>query len=124
MVNAMKWGTGQVSQIKTVADEFMQAWGLTRREPIPQGPQEAGNSPGPVSNTSDWRTAGADVTAAITTAGSQLINQVKGLFGLGYGAAGGQPVFGITHELEPTVKYGLLAAGAVIVVLLLMGRKK
>jgi len=123
LVGALRWGTSQVAAIRTAADEFMQAWNPTRREPINQGPREIGNSPGSVQNLNDSQTAGANVIATLMTAGSNLLNQAKGLFNTGY-QGDSQPVFSIQHEIEPTVKYGMVAAGVIIVVLLLMGRFK
>lgn len=113
------------TQIRTAADEFMEAWGLKPREPISEGPKETGASAGIVQHLNDIREKTASVLPAIQAAGSAILDQVKGLFSLGYEPTGSQPVFSIQHELEPKTKItaGVIGAG-IIIALLLLGRKK
>lgn len=124
-VDVMKYGTEQAIKITTVADEFMYAWGLKKREPISEGPKETGASRGTIQYLQDIRDRTAQVLPAIQAAGSAILDQVKGLFSLGYESTGKQPVFSIQHELEPKTKItvGVVAAG-IIIALLLLGRKK
>lgn len=124
-VDVAKWGTEQAVKITTAADEFMYAWGLKKREPISEGPKETGASRGTVQYLNDIRDKTAAVLPAVKAAGGAILDQVKGLFNLGYEPTGGQPVFSIQHELDPKTKLtaGMIAAG-IIIALLLLGRKK
>lgn len=121
----VKWGTEQAGTIRTAADEFMEAWGLIKREPISEGPKETGASAGIVQHLNDIRDKTAAILPALKAAGSAILDQVKGLFNLGYEPTGGQPVFSIQHELDPKTKTtALIAVAAIIIALFLFGRKK
>ena len=124
-VDIARWGTEQAAKITTVADEFMVAWGLKKREPISGGAKETGNSPGTIQYLQDIRDKTAAVLPTLKAAGSAILDQVKGLFNLGYESTGSQPVFSIQHELEPKTKITIgMAAAGIIIALLLFGRKK
>jgi len=124
-VDVVKWGTGAAVTIRTAADEFMEAWGLKKREPISEGPKETGASRGTIQYLQDIRDKTAAVLPAVQAAGSAILDQVKGLFNLGYEPTGSQPVFSIQHELEPKAKITIgMAAAGIIIALLLLGRKK
>ena len=55
-----------------------------------------------------------------------MLDQVKGLFNIGFPQQQGQPVFGLTHEIKPSkgLSTGLIIAGVVIVLVILLSRKK
>lgn len=113
-----KFTTG-ATKIRTAADEFMMAWGLKPREPISEG------SGGVIQNLDDLKTAGAQVFTLMKGAGNAILDQVKGLFNLGYEPTGSQPVFSIQHELDPKTKTtAMVAVAAIVIALLLFGRKK
>jgi hypothetical protein len=76
---------------------------------------------------SNLQSRGAEVLSGIAATADEMWNQVKGLFNLGYSSPeGGQPVFTISHEIEPSTKTttGLIIAGVVLFVLYLILRKK
>lgn len=123
-VEFAKWGTEQAVGIRTAANEFIEAWDPKRREPVSQGPKETGNSPGLIQYLNDIRDKTAAVLPAMKAAGGALLEQVKGLFNLGYEPTGSQPVFSIQHELDPKTKTTMMLAAGVIIVLLLLGRRK
>lgn len=124
-VDVMKYGTEQAVKITTVADEFMYVWGLKKREPISEGPKETGASRGTIQYLQDIRDKTAAVLPTLKAAGSAILDQVKGLFNLGYEPTGGQPVFSIQHELDPKTKTTMgMAVVAIIIAIFLFGRKK
>lgn len=124
-VDIMEYGTEQAVKITTAADEFMYALGLKRREPISDTKPTPENPEGLMQNLQDIRDKTAAVLPALRAAGGAILDQVKGLFNLGYESTGSQPVFSIQHELDPKTKLtaGMAAAG-IIIALLLLGRKK
>lgn len=112
------------TKITTAADNFMVAWGLKKREPVPQGPKETGNSPGLIQYLNDIRDKTAAVLPTMKAVGGAILDQVKGLFSLGYEPTGSQPVFAIQHELDPKTKTTAMVVAGIIIVLLLLGRRK
>jgi len=123
-VDFATWGTEQVSTITTVADDFMVAWGMKKREPISEGPKETGASRGTIQYLQDIRDKTAEVLPAVKAVGGALLDQVKGFFSLGYEPTGGQPVFSIQHELDPKTKTTAMVVVVIIIAILLLGRKK
>ena len=115
-------GVGTATKVRTVVDEFMEIWGLKPREPISEGPKEVGNSRGDVSNVGKQVSRAAETVSAW---GSAIVKQVKGLFSLGFsGPEGGQPAFGIKHEIEPSTKLTIYGAIALAVIAIILLRKK
>lgn len=115
----------QASEIRTLADDFMQLWGIGGRAPIPEGRRETGNSRGAVRNTDPNATNIRNVVETIRGFTGEFLNQIKGLFNVGFGSpTGAQPAFAIRHEVQPTPKLtaGLVVVAAVIIFLIL--RKK
>jgi len=113
------------TKIRTAADQFMEAWGLKPREPISEGPKETGASAGVIQHLNDLRDKTAAVVPTLKAAGSAILDQVKGLFNLAYEPTGGQPVFGIQHEIGKGTKITVgMAVAGIIIALLLLGRKK
>lgn len=117
----LDWALAQSKKIATVADEFTKTWDLESREPISEGPKEIGNSPGTVTHMQQ------DVDKRVGTiraTGSKLLEQVKGLFSIGYeGPTGDQPVHqtkgGTEYFPKPKATLGIAAAVGIIALLLL-----
>jgi len=114
----LTWALDQTKKVRTVADEFMELWGVKKREPISEGPTEIGNSPGTVTHTQK------DIDKRVDTIkgmGSGMLEQIKGLFSIGYpGPTGDQPVNEPTTGtvIEPQAAL-VIAAVAVVAYLLL-----
>ncbi len=125
LVGGLEWGTERATEIKTAADEFMYAWGFAKREPIKEGAKETGASRGAVQHLNDIRSAGAKVMTTIKGYGSAFVEQVKGLFSLGFQDGKAQPGFAIRHELEPSGKTtaGLFIVIAIVAALYIFGKK-
>jgi len=123
-VDVATWGTTQANKITTVADEFMIAWGLKKREPISEGPKETGASRGTIQYLNDIRDKTASVLPAVKSVGSAIVDQVKGLFSMAFEPTGSQPVFSIQHELEPKTKIAGIVVAGIIIAILIFGRKK
>lgn len=119
----LDWALAQSKKIATVADEFMKTWDLEPRKSISEGPKETGNSPGTVTHMQQ------DVDKRVGTiraTGSKLLEQVKGLFSIGFeGPTGDQPAHqtktGAEYFPEPKTTLGI--AVAVVIVALLLLRK-
>jgi len=124
-------GISQVGQattaIRTVVTDIGQDWGLIPRQTV-IGTPRAGTAEG----TNDIHyntegTTGANVIEIVKGMGSAFIDQVKGLFNLGFeGGQGAQPGFAIKHELQPSTGtwIGLAIAGGVILLIVFLGRKR
>ncbi len=115
----LDWALAQSKKIATVADEFMKTW--ESREPISEGPKETGNSPGTVTHMQQGIDKRIDI---IRTIGSQLLEQVKGSFSVGYkGPTGDQPAHqtktGTGYYPEPKATLGIAVAVCIIALLLL-----
>jgi hypothetical protein len=112
-------------QIGTVVSEFLYNWGITDREPV-RGTPRAGYPAGTDdTHYSNWTSKAADVVTVGKRIGGAFLNQVKGLFNLGYkGPEGPQPVFAIQHELEPSVKIGAIGIVAIILLVIFLIRRK
>lgn len=121
ILGTLKTGT----EIGTVVNEFLYKWGITDREPV-QGTPRAGFPAGTDdTHYSNWTSKAADVYEVGKQIGGAFLNQVKGLFNLGYeGPDGSQPVFSIQHELEPGVKIGAVGIAAVVILAIYLLRRK
>ena len=89
--------------------------------PIPEeGAAEIGNSPGVVEHLQPDKSQRIDT---IKSSASGLLDQVKGLFGIGYeGPTGAQPARDVTHDVGPFTQAqasGLAIAGIVLAILFL-----
>jgi len=115
---------GGIRQIKTVADEFIDLLGLKKHEPVSAGPTEIGNSPGVVVNTEPIREAGADVLTRIQLAGREMINQVKGLFGLGYPQTEPQGVYPVVTSIGGISAMSLLIIAGIVILIIFLRSKK
>ena len=118
--NTLDWALEQSKKIATVADQYMEVWDLSKREPISEGPKEVGNSPGTVTHLQkdiDKR------VGTIKTTGSKLLAQFKGLFSVGYeGPTGDQPAHQTktgTEFLEPRTTIAFAAVAIIAAFLLL-----
>ena len=119
--NSLTWALEQSKKISTIADSFIELWGLKPREPISEGAAEIGNSPGTVEHLQKDFYRQAETTK---TWAKGFLDQVKGLFGIGYeGPAGGQPVQDVTHEIGPFTRAEFGTIAIVVIALLLLGRK-
>ena len=121
MLDTIKGG----SQIGTVVNEFLNTWGIVDR-PVVKGTPRAGYPAGTDdTHYNTWANMGADVVTVGKRIGGAFIDQVKGLFNLGYsGPSGSQPVFSIQHELEPGIKIGAVGIAAVIILVIFLMRRK
>ena len=117
---------GQAGQVKTVVTDFMQDWGLVKRETVVGTPREGSAEGLDEQHLNNIGQAGADVLTMIKGAGSAFVDQVKGLFNLGFDQTSAQPGFAIKHEIEPSknTTIGLAIAGAVIILVIFLGRKR
>lgn len=118
---------GEVSQrIRTVVDEIGEAWGIWERPVIEERPRAGypeGQNIQHLNRDEDDR---ADVVTMARGLFGGILEQVKGLFNLGFPPTGSQPAFAIKHEVEPTSKTMIIGAviiGAILLVILLRGRK-
>jgi hypothetical protein len=117
-MGGLSWLGEQSTKIRTMVDEIGSTWGLRLPESEGQGTT--------VQHTQPSTTSGADVITTVKGYGSQLLEQVKGLYNLAFGQDGSQPAIAIKHELEPSSKttIGLVVAGGVILAIWFFGRKK
>ncbi len=112
--------------VKTLASNIAQDLGLVRRETITETPRAGYPAGQDVQHLNDIRQTGASVLSMIKGAGGAFMDQVKGLFNLGYPQNTAQPGFTLRHELEPSGKttIGLAVAAAVIILVIFLGRKR
>ena len=118
---------GEISQqFRTVVDEIGEAWGVWERPVIEERPRAgypAGQDVQHLNRPEDDR---ADVVTMARGLFGGILEQVKGLFNLGFPQTSGQPAFAIKHEVEPSQKTMIIvgvAVGAILLVILLRGRK-
>lgn len=125
IIGGMRWAGQQVSEIKTLADEITGPW-MQPREVI-RGIPTAGYPDGTNDqHLNDWSNRGAEVLGAVKAGAEGILNQVKGLFNIGFPQTGGQPAFGISHEIKPSfgLTTGAIIVIALILILIVFGRKK
>lgn len=114
----LEWALSQTGKVTTLFDQIKGIW--EPREVIAEKPRAGSPEGKDVRNLDQIVEKGADVIKAGTAWVGGVFDQVKGLFNLGFGQTGKQPVFAIEHELEPSVKIGIgVIAAAIILVLLL-----
>ncbi len=124
IITGLDWAATQSRNIWTLADEIMGPW--RPRETVygtPQAGYPAGRDEGHLNNLVQ---RGADVWEVAKASADAILDQVKGLFNLGFPQQSTQPAFGIKHELAPSkgLSTGLIIAGVVIVLVILLTRKK
>ena len=117
---------GEGIKIRTAVDEFMQAWGLVPRETIIGTPRAGSPEGRDETYWNDLRTRGAQVATVAKGLGSQFLDQIKGLLGIGYTPTASQPVFALKHEIQPSkaTTIGLVIVIAIILFVVFSGRKK
>ncbi len=117
---------GQAGQVKTIVNDFMQDWGLVKRETVVSTPREGYPAGQDEQHLNDIGQAGANVLTMIRGAGGAFLDQVKGLFNLGYPQNSSQPGFVLQHEIQPSAKttIGLAAAAGIIILVIILGRRK
>lgn len=120
----LEWTAGQSRKITTLVDEVMGPW--LPRETIKGTPQAGYPEGRDERHLSDLTQRGAEVFATVKTGAQAILDQVKGLFNIGFPQQGSQPAFGIQHELSPSkgLSIGLIIAGVILVLIILLGRKK
>lgn len=98
----VEWAGQQAGKIKGIADIF-------KPPPAPTPP-----------NT------GAKVVQMAKAGANAILDQIKGLFNLGFPQQGPQPAFGITHQVTPSpgLSTGLIVAGIILVIIVLTKGKK
>ena len=113
-------------KIRTAVDEFMQSWGLAPRETVIGTPRAGYPEGRDDTYWNDLRTRGAQVATVAKGIGSQFLDQIKGLMGIGYTPTDQQPVFAIQHDIQPSkaTTIGLAVAAAIILFVIFTGRKK
>ncbi len=111
-------------EIRTLADELFQPW--DPRETVYGKPQAGYPEGRNEQHLNDLTQAGAEVWLKAKAGAEAILEQVKGLFNLGFPQQAGQPVFGVKHEIQPSkgLSTGLIIAGVVIVLVILLSRKK
>lgn len=124
IMGGLEFAGKQSQSISTLVDQIMGPW--SPRETVrgtPQAGYPEGRDEGHLNNLSQ---KGAEVFATVKAGAEAIFDQVKGLFNIGFGQQGSQPVFGIQHELSPSkgLSAGLIIAGVVIVLIILLSRKK
>lgn len=117
---------GEVSQdIKTVFDQVADLWGISRRS-VTEGTPRAGYPEGrDVQHLNTDEDNRPDILTMAAGVYQGILEQVKGLFNIGYPQTSGQPAFAIRHDIEPTPKTMIVAAviGAVIILAILLKKK-
>lgn len=124
LAGGLDWALQQTAKVVTLYDQLSPMW--EPRETIVGQPREGYPEGRDVQNLNDI----GDKAAAVVTIGkakaSEFVDQIKGLFGLGYTPTQKQPALAVRHELQPAsmswTSLGIVAA--VIVVVILLGRKK
>ncbi len=111
-------------EIRTLADELIAPW--STRETVYSKPQAGYPEGRDEQHLNNLAQAAANVWETTKTSAQAMLDQVKGLFNVGFPQQGGQPVFGVTHEIQPSkgLSAGLIIAGIVIVLVILLSRKK
>jgi hypothetical protein len=129
LVDWLRTGSEQVlgtaRSIRTAADELMELFGVTPRETIPGTPRAGSQEGRDETHYNDLRSMGAMVYEAVQGWGSNFVDQMKGLFGIGYTPTQSQPGFAIRHELSPSrgTTIGIAGVIAVLVIVWLLGKK-
>lgn len=120
----LDWALQQTGKITTLVDELQSVFDKPR-EPI-KGEPGQGPAAGSQSHLNDLISRAAEVLNLGKATVSGFVNQVKGLFNLGFGQTAAQPGFAIQHDIQPTRQtwIGLAIIGAIILVVILWGRKK
>ncbi len=124
IIGGLDWAATQSRNIRTIVDEISGPW--APRETVYGTPQAGYPEGRDERHLNDNAQTGANVWEITKAYGQNIIDQVKGLFNMGFPQQGGQPAFGITHEVSPSkgLTVGLIVAGVVIVLVILLGRKK
>lgn len=120
----LDWALEQTKKVTTLYDQLSFLW--EPRETIIAKPRAGYPEGRNERNLNDLVDRAAEVLKIGKSKAGEFVNQVKGLFGLGYGQTKKQPVFAIQHELQPSKQtwIGLGIIAAIIVVVLLLGKKK
>jgi len=117
----LSWALSQTAKVTTLYDQLKGLW--KPREVIKETPRKGYPEGKDLRHQNDIVKQGADVIKAGKAWIGGVYDQVKGLFNIGFGQMGKQPVFSIEHEIEPAVKVGIgVIAAALILVLLLRKR--
>jgi hypothetical protein len=130
VIGGITSGVRQATEVgrsfRTVADEFLDVWGLSGRDTVEGTPREGYPEGRDEVHWNDLRSWGAAVSESVGTWGQGVIDQVKGLFNLGYQQEGPQPAFTISHEVGATkgLTIGMIVILAVVVVLFFTGKRK
>lgn len=114
----LDWALETTKKIGTLWDQVSGLFGK-KREVIVEKPRAGSPEGKNVQNVNDAGNRSADVDKVFAYAG-QVINQVKGLFGLGYPQTTPQPAAGVQTELGGLagLSMGTLAVAALIIYLL------
>jgi len=124
IMSGLEWTAGQSQRITTLVDEIMGPW--LPRETIKATPQVGYPEGRDERHLDNLAQRGAEVFATVRAGAQGILDQVKGLFNIGFPQQGEQPAFGIQHELSPSkgLSIGLIIAGVILVLVILLGRKK
>jgi len=118
---------GEISQqFRTVVDEIGGAWGVWERPVIEERPRAGAPEGQNLQHLNRDEDDRADVVTMARGLFGGILEQVKGLFNLGFPQTGSQPAFAIKHEVEPSQRTMIIAGvavGAILLVILLRGRK-
>jgi len=117
----LDWALNTTKKIGTLWDQLSGLFGK-KREVIKETPRAGSPEGKDVQNVNDTGNRSADVDKVMTYAG-QIINQVKGLFGLGYPQTTPQPAAGIQTELGGLAGLSVTSLLIIGVILYLLARK-
>jgi len=118
---SLDWALAQTMKVTTIFDKVKEFW--EPREVITETPRQGYPEGKNVRHLNETSEKGADVVKAGKALVGGIVDQVKGLFNLGFEATGKQPVFAIEHEIEPSVKIGVGVIAAVVILLLLLRKR-
>lgn len=115
----LDWALDTTKKIATVWDQLSGLFGK-KREVIKETPRAGSPEGKNVQNVNDAGNRSADTTQRILTQAGEIINQVKGLFGLGYPQTEPQPTAGVQTELGGLagLSIGTLAIAGLVIWLL------
>ena len=113
----LDWALEQTKKVTTLYDQLRNLW--DPREVIEETPREGYPEGKDVRHLNEKVEQGAAVVKAGAQVIGGVVDQVKGLFNLGFDQ-GKQPAFSIQHELEPTTKIGIGVIAAILILVLLL----
>lgn len=118
----LDWALDQTKKVTTLVDELGGVF--SKRESI-QGEPFEGPKAGTTTHLNQVTNKGAEIYNTGKAFVGGIVDQVKGLFNLGYDPTGKQPTFAIQHELKPgpQITIGAIVIISIIIFALLRSKK-